>query len=125
MALLFQPHRQLTAGRCFAGTLQTTHHDDAGAVTTNCQRVINGAHQVHQFLMHNPHDLLVGAQSLENLFADRLFGDSGDEVLYDVVGHVGFQQRLSDLLHAFADVALGDLSGTAESTERLAQTLCN
>jgi len=82
-------------------------------------------HQVDQFLMDNPDNLLLGTQRFENLFTNRFLGDGIDEIRSDIVGDVRFQQCLPNLLHAFANIALGDLSGTPESTERLAQTLCD
>ena len=85
--------------------------------------MIDGPHQVDQFLMDDADNLLFGPKRLENLLADCSAGNILNELLHNVVGHVGFEQGRADLLHAFADVAFGDLSGTPKSTEGLTQTL--
>jgi hypothetical protein len=85
--------------------------------------MIDRAHQADEFLMDNTDDLLFGAEGFQNLFADGLAGDRLYELLHNVVGHVRLKQCRADLLHAFADVGFGDLSGTPESTEGFTQTL--
>ena len=72
------------------------------------KRGIGRAHQVAEFLMDDPDDLLVGSERLENLFANGLFGTALDKTRGHVVMHVGFEERFANLRQAVANVGLGE-----------------
>ncbi len=55
-------------------------------------------------------DLLGRRQALGDFLADRLLGDLGDEILDDLEVDVGLEQRKAHLLHALADIVLGQLA---------------
>ncbi len=87
--------------------------------------MVDRSHQVDQFLVDDPNNLLVRAQRFQDLFADGLVCHSFDEILGDIIRHVGFQQCLSDLLHAVTNVAFGDFSGAPERRKRVRQSVCD
>ena len=75
--------------------------------------------------MNDPDDLFFRTQRFQDLFANRLFRRPLNKILDDIVRNVSFQQSRADLLHAVADVAFRDLSGSPESRKGLSQTLCD
>ena len=58
--------------------------------------MIDGPHQVDQFLVHDPHDLLAGIERGEDFFANCPFGYSDNKVLDDRIADVGLKQGLFD-----------------------------
>ena len=87
--------------------------------------MIHWTHQVDQLLMNDPDDLFFRTERFQDLFADRLFRRPFDKILDDIVRNVSLQQSRADLLHAVADVAFRDLSGSPKSRKGLTQTLCD
>ena len=87
--------------------------------------MIHRTHQIDQLLMNDPDDLFLRTQRFQDLFANRLFRRPLNKILDDIVRNVSFQQSRADLLHAVADVAFRDLSGSPESRKGLSQTLCD
>ena len=87
------------------------------------ERVIDRSHQVDEFVVDDADDLFGGPHRLEHALAEGLLGDRFDEAVHDFVIDVGFQQRLADLLHSFANVGLSQLA--AEERKGTTKTIGN
>ena len=76
-----------------------------------------------ELVVDDLHDLLAGGQALEDLGADGLLADAGDEVLDDLEVDVRLEQREPDLAHRGVDVGLADAAAAGQVAEGLAQAL--
>ena len=115
----FLPRQQfgkLSTGRRFTSTLQATHHDDVD-VFAKVEPIFDGPQQVNQFPIDEPNELLRRLQREHDFLAERLSRNSAHELFDNVVADVGFEQRLFDHFQAFAHVAFGQLSLTAQGFE--------
>ena len=65
--------------------------------------------------------MLRSCETLANVVISTL----GHKILGDVVGDIGLQQSLADLLHSLVNVAFRNLSDTPESRKRIGQTFSN
>ena len=79
------------------------------------------AEQRHELVVDDLHDLLTGAEALEDLGADGLLADAADEVLDDLEVDVGLEEAEPDLAHRGVDVRLADAAAASQVGERLAQ----
>ena len=113
LALLAQIQRQLSRQRGLAGALQAIQQDHRRAGLGLFQRHIGLAKQLDQLIVDDLDHLLRRRQALGDLFADRLLGHLGDEILDDLEVDIGFEQRQAHLLHALADIVLGQLAFAA------------
>ena len=78
------------------------------------QRVIDRAHQVDQLVVDDADNLLIGAQTLQNLLADGLLADAVHELLHDREADVGLEQRLLHQAQTIAHVGLGETGFAAQ-----------
>ena len=62
--------REFAAGRRFAGALQAAEHEDR-RVAAEVQRMIDGAHQVHELAMHDADEMLRRVEGREDLRRDK------------------------------------------------------
>ena len=98
--------RQLGAVGGFTGALKTHHHHNGGALGGEGQLGVGAAHQLHQLLVDDLHDLLGGGEAVQHVCADAALRDLGHKVLDHLIADVGFQQGQADLPHTLPDVGL-------------------
>ncbi len=122
--LLLEQSGQLAAGGRLAAALQTAEHDHCQAVAADRQRCVDGTHQLDQFLVHDPDDLLAGPNRFQDALTECLFGDPFDKRIGHVEVNVGFEQRLTHLPQPFADVSFGQ-SRPFDERQSTLQAVCN
>ena len=108
---------QLAAGGRLARALQPAEHQHRN-VGAEMERVVNGPHQVDQFLADDADQLLGGTERFRDRFAGCLFADAGHEVLDDRETDVGFEQSPLDQLQALAHVRLGEPAASPQRFDR-------
>jgi hypothetical protein len=65
--------------------------------------------------------LFAGVDRAQDLVAERLLGDALDEIIGDIEIDVALEQGLANLVHAFANICLGNATAAAQVLERFAQ----
>ena len=104
-----------------AAALEAAHQHDAGRLGGELNPGVAAAHEGSQLLVDDLDDLLGGGEAFENLLPDRALADRLDEVLDDLVVHVGLKEGHLDLPHGLLDVGFIQFSFRAKLFERRAQ----
>jgi len=72
---------------------------------------------MHEVVVYDLDDLLGRIEPLEDILAQRVVLDVPQEVLHDVVVHVGLEKGETDLLESLTDVLGPKLALAAQATE--------
>src|SRR5690606_31946166 len=80
-------------------------------------------HQRLEFVVHHANQGLAGGQRGDDLLADGLFLDLGDEVLHHRQRDVGFEQRHAHLAHGLLDVFFRQAGLAAQGLDDFGQAL--
>ncbi len=106
LALLCQPHRELSRGRRFPGALQAEHQDDARPLRRRLQPAGGVAEERHHLVADDPHHLLRRIEAAQHGVlraarrrnrVHRPIPHAIDERLDDLEVDVGFEERQADL----------------------------
>ncbi len=107
--LLLEVEAELGRGRGFAGPLQACHQHHRGAFAVPFgEGGVFAAHGLHQLLMHQLDELLVGADPAHHLGADGFAAHLLDKVLHHRQAHVGLEQGPAHLLQGTVHVGFAD-----------------
>ncbi len=118
-ALVAQVPREFRRRRRLAGALQSDEQEDDRRRGSEIERNRGLAHDARELGMDELHQVLLGREALQHLFAERMLAHAADERLNHRERDVGLEKRHADLPQRLVDVALGDLSVAAEPLEDL------
>ena len=88
-AFFFQAVRELGGGGGFTGTIEAANQDAGGRV--EIERGLVTAKQFGKLVLKNFDDLFAGFDRFEDIFAESLFLDLGDEILGDAEFDIRFE----------------------------------
>ena len=97
---------------------KAAEHQDRRPGLLESDRRVDRPHQLDQFVMDDLDDLLLGPDALDQFGPDRPLRDLDHELLNDVIVHVGFEERVADLLEPLFDIGLGQHASRPELPER-------
>ena len=117
LALLFEIEREFAAHGGLARTLQTAHHVDGGRPVGDGEFPVRTAHEGDELVIDDLDYLLRGGERFQDILAERLFADGGDEVLDDGEIDIRLEKGDPDLTHRLLDLELGELPLVAELGE--------
>lgn len=103
--VLSQMKCELAGRRGFPTTLKAHQHDH-GRMMFQLQWRVGTSHYVDEFVPDDLYELLIWSEALENFFPQCFLLDVLDEILYNLVVDIGFEQRQLDLPHGLVDVLL-------------------
>ena len=86
-------------------------------------REFGRAEQVGHLVQDDLDDHLPGRQRLHDVGADGLLANLGDELLDDLVVHVGLEQRHANLAHGRVDIGLGEAALAGQIREDRLETV--
>ena len=89
--------------------------------STSCDA--GAAEKLGHLLDDDLDDHLAGGERLHDIGADSALAHLGDELLDDLVVHVGFEQRHADLPHRGIDIGLGQLALAGQAREDRLETV--
>jgi hypothetical protein len=81
--LVLQHARELADRRRLARSLQARHQDHRRRLHREVQRRVRFAHQARELAVHEADERLSGRKAADDVLAERLFPDRGDEILDD------------------------------------------
>ena len=113
---LGQTQRDFGGGGGFARALKAGHHDDVRRLAIDAQRLGRAvaAERIDQHIIDDLDDLLARLHRLDDVLANRLNADFGDEILDHRQGDVGLQQRHADFAQRRIDIALAERAAPSE-----------
>ena len=100
-----------------ARPLEATEHQDCGPACFEVERMIHRPHQVDQFAVDDADELLGRVERFEHPLADRIFADPLQELLGDVIGHVGLEQGCPNVGEPLPHVGGREFAAAAERVE--------
>jgi hypothetical protein len=122
LSLLLEQARELRAGRRLSGTLNARHHDDGGTGVREHERPMLPAERRGQLVTDDLHDLLRGREAPHDLLGERSRAHPGEEVIDDLEGDVGLEQRRAHALEGLIHLLGVELSPRLELLEDRVQT---
>ena len=114
---------QLGGGGGLTGALQAGHQHHGGGHGVLGQGRIATAHDLHQLLMHQLDELLVGAHSPHHLGAHGPAAHLLDKILDNAEADIGLQQGAAHLLQGALHVGFGDGGLPPQALNRIFKTL--
>ena len=115
--------RELAGGRGLARALQAREQDHRRRLHGEIERRGRAAHQRGELAMDDADQRLTRRQRADDLLADGLLLDRGDEVLDDRQRDVGFEQREAHLAQRVLDVGVGEPRFAAQLLDDARQPL--
>ncbi len=113
---------ELRARGGLARALEADHRDDS-RVARQVESPIAGRQELDELVVDDLDHLLPRRQAVEDVVADRLLADAGDEILDHLEVDVRLEQREPDLAHGGVDVGFADPSAAGQAAEGLAQSI--
>ena len=115
--LLRKPERQLACGSRLPGTLQADDKIDGGRDGSAPEFHVARSEDSDQFVPDDFQDLLGGREGGQDLLAERLLLDIGDELLDDLEVDIGLEQSETNLSEAILESLLRQLPLPAQVLE--------
>src|SRR6266568_1492579 len=121
---LFEPRRELAAGRGLTGTLQTGHQDHGGRLRGEFEAGCVFAEEFDQLIANDLDDLFGGRERSKYFGANGLGANVLDELAGNVEVYVGFEQGYANFAEGFADVFFRERALAAQCFEGPLQFFC-
>ena len=137
LLVLFEPLGELADRGGLARALQAGHQDDRGRRDVEVQLGGAAAHDVaadafqrflaaddgRQLALHDADQRLARRKARDDVFAERLFLDAGNEFAHDRQRHVGFEQRQADFAQHLGGVGFGQARFAAHGLDHAREPL--
>ena len=112
-----QAQCQLASGCCLARTLQARHQDDRWWIDRDIQRCCLAAQHIHQNVIDDLDDLLVGANRFQNLDTNRLFANPRHKAFDNRKSDIGIKQGKPHLAQRGINIRLAQCAPFAKSAK--------